>query len=319
MASETHPDHPDHTRHDHDHGHGGLGHVHGAEALRDGRVGRVTASLIANVILLVIQVIGAFAAGSLALLSDSAHQASDVLGLALAVAAVVVTRRPADDKYTYGMRRVDVLGGLAIGALLCASSVYVVVEAIPRLAHPQPVTGRLVIYLAVLSIVINSAAALLLARDRHSSVAISGALTHLMTDAIGSAIVLVVGIIISLGGSPRWDSIAALVAAAVVMYGGIRLLRRSTTFLLDQAPVSTAAVREALVSDGAVEEVHHIHVWPLDAEHAAVSAHVVINGERTVHQSQEDADRLRAILRERFGIDHATLQIECHPCAEPAH
>ncbi len=316
----THDDsYHDHLHHDHSHDHSHPGHVHGAYALADGRVGRVTASLVANVVLLIVQVIGAFAAGSLALLSDSAHQASDVLSLGLAVASVIVARRPANDQYTYGLRRVDLLGGFVIGLLLCASAVYVVVEALPRLSDPQPVTGSLVAALAIVGLVVNSAAAFFLAKDRHSSVAIRGALTHLITDAIGSFCVLIVGAVIWLGGSTRWDSVMSLLLAAVVAYGGISLLRRSTFLLLDRAPVSAEEVRSALVADDSVDDVHHLHVWPLDSEHAAVSAHVVMNGERSIHETQADADRLRALLVERFGINHATLQIECHPCAETTH
>ena len=155
------PDSDDHSGHDHDHS----GHNHGpsTEVVRIAGVRRVVFALSANAALLVAQVIGALAAGSLALLADSAHQASDVFGLSIALVAVIVARRPATDTYTYGLRQADVLGGALIGLLLCGSSIYIVFEAIQRFRDVEPVRGGLVIVLAFLGIAVNGGAALALA------------------------------------------------------------------------------------------------------------------------------------------------------------
>ena len=317
------PDHagPDHVEHDHI-GHGGrTGHHHGPrpQVVTDAGPGRIVVALGANVALLVAQIFGSFIAGSLALFADSAHQASDVFGLTIAVVAVVIARRPTSDTYTYGLRQADVLGGALIGLLLCCSAVYVVIEAILRFGDAVPVRGGIVILLAVIGIAVNGGAALALAGGQRTSLALRGALTHLAADALGSVAVLAVGIIVWFGGSPEWDPAVSLLLAAMILVAGVSLLRRSTHLLLDRAPIPADQVHALLAGVDGVEEVHHVHVWSIGADEAAVSAHVVLRGEKTIHEAQDDTEALRALLSDRLGVRHATLQIECHPCAEPSH
>ncbi len=326
MSSPRSADDPAHNHnanHDHGgdqyHGHAGHSHAPSADTVRRAGARRVLVALTANAALLVAQLIGAMAAGSLALLADSAHQASDVFGLSIALVAVVVSRRPATDTYTYGLRQADVLGGALIGLLLCGSSVYIVVEAIQRFGNAEPVRGGIVIVLAVLGVLVNGGAALALAGGGRDSLAIRGALTHLLADALGSAAVLVVGVIVWFGGSPSWDPAVSLLLAAMIVGAGLSLLRRSTHLLLDRAPIPSDQVQALLAGASGVAEVHHVHVWSIGADDAAVSAHVVLSGEKTIHEAQHDTERLRALLKDRLGVQHATLQIECHPCAEPSH
>jgi cobalt-zinc-cadmium efflux system protein len=324
-GSAEDPAHDDHAGHDHaghDHaGHDHSGHSHGpsTETVRQAGAPRVLLALTANAVLLVAQVIGAIAAGSLALLADSAHQASDVFGLSIALVAVIVARRPATDTYTYGLRQADVLGGALIGLLLCASSVYIVVEAVQRFGDADEVRGGIVIVLAALGVLVNGGAALALAGGRSNSLAIRGALTHLLADALGSLAVLLVGVIVWFGGSPTWDRAVSLILAAMIFSAGVSLLRRSTHLLLDRAPIPSDQVQALLAGESGVAEVHHVHVWSIGADEAAVSAHVVLSGEKTIHEAQQDTERLRSLLQERLGVRHSTLQVECHPCAEPAH
>ena len=311
----------DHDGHDHIGHKGHSGHHHGpsTQAVTHAGPGRVVAALGANVALLIAQIIGSVIAGSLALFADSAHQASDVFGLTIAVVAVVVARRPTSDTYTYGLRQADVLGGALIGLLLCGSAVYVVIEAISRFGDAEPVRGGIVIVLAVIGIVVNGGAALALAGGQRSSLALRAALTHLAADALGSVAVLIVGIIVWFGGSPEWDPAVSLLLAVMILAAGVSLLRRSTHLLLDRAPIPADQVHALLAGADGVEEVHHVHVWSIGADEAAVSAHVVLSGEKTIHEAQHDTEALRALLSDRLGVRHATLQIECHPCAEPSH
>lgn len=203
--------------------------------------------------------------------------------------------------------------------MLCGSSIYIVFEAIQRFRDVEPVRGGLVIVLAFLGIAVNGGAALALAGGHNSSLAIRGALTHLLADALGSVAVLLVGIIVWFGGSSSWDPAVSLVLAAMIFGAGVSLLRRSTHLLLDRAPIPSDQVHALLAGASGVEEVHHVHVWSIGSDEAAVSAHVVLSGEKTIHEAQHDTERLRSLLHDRLGVRHATLQIECHPCAEPSH
>jgi cobalt-zinc-cadmium efflux system protein len=319
--NEHHHDHEGHDHQGHDHRDGHAGHHHGpdAAALVAAGTPRVAIALAANGGLLLAQVIGAVTAGSLALLADSVHQASDVVGLVIAFVALVVSRRPATSRYTYGLRGVDVLGGALIGLLLCGSAIYIVIEAIDRFGEDTRIRSGWVIALALIGIVVNGGAAVALAGARSGSLAIKGAFTHLLADAAGSVGVLVSGIAVAMGGSTDWDPAISLVLAVMIAVAGLSLIKRSSRLLLDRAPIPVTDIESLLLSQPGVEAVHHVHVWPIGATEVAVSAHVVFVGDRTIHEAQEQTEQLNQLLTARLGVSHSTLQAECHPCAEPTH
>jgi len=272
------------------------------------------------------QVVGGLVAGSLALLADAAHNAIDVVGLGMAAVAVMLSRRPAGPRHTYGLRRAEALAAQASALLLIASLGWVGYEAVVRLVDgaAREVDGGLVALLAFLGLVVNGGGALVLHRgsgSRGLAMATRSAMLHLLADAATSAAVLAAGIAIAVTDAGWIDPATSLAVAVVVASAAVRLLRESANILLDATPASldVTEVAAAMEAVEGVAAVHHLHVWSLAEREVAVSAHVVVEGPTTLHETEGTLAALQTLLAERFGIAHPTLQLECHPCADQDH
>ncbi|MDG2114257.1 MAG: cation diffusion facilitator family transporter [Actinomycetota bacterium] len=296
----------DHAHHHHDHNH-------------QARSRTLAVTLGANGILLVAMIIGGVLFGSLALWADAAHQATDVIGLFVAALAFRAATRPGDTRYTYGLKRVEVLGALTNAVLLVASALWIGIEAIRRLGDEPDIEGLGVIVLALVALVINGAGALGLRRHAGNNLNLRAAVAHLTIDALGSFVVLIVGISVQLWDATWTDPVASLLLAALVLHSGWRLLSQATSVLLEAAPGEQSAdsLAEIMSAHPDVEDVHHVHVWSIDSETAALTAHVVVDS-TTLHQAQRISRDLERVL-EACGIEHSTLSLECHMCEEPLH
>lgn len=271
----------------------------------------------ANSILLVVQVIGAIAFGSLALLADSVHQASDVISLFLAVGIATLIARPASDRYTFGLRRADALGGLAHAVLLAGGAVLVVFEAIRRLDGEHHVDGLGVVILAAAGLLINGLSARWLHTGHGHSLNVEGAVLHLIADALGSLVVLIAGVVILLTDADWIDPAASMMVTALIVWSAWRLARASLHVLLDGVPagIDMDGLRALLLSDPLVSDAHHVHVRTLDGDTLSLTGHVRIQTDQ-LHDAQQVTHRLTEALAAE-GIAHVTLQAECHPCEEP--
>jgi cobalt-zinc-cadmium efflux system protein len=272
----------------------------------------------ANAVFFVVELVGGFAFGSLALLADAAHMVSDVVALSLAFAALVLAQRPPTDRHTYGFARAEVLVAQANGMLLIVGAIAVAVEAARRIDTPHAVSAAGVLVVGGMGLVVNLGSALALRPHAHESLNMRGALWHLVADALGSFAVVVAAAGVALWGADRLDPIASLVIAVLVVAGAWRLVRDATRVLLEAVPagLDVAAVRAALEHEPGVDAVHHLHLWTIGSAHPALSAHVVLGGEWSLHDAQERAGALKQLLAARFGIEHATLEIECHACVD---
>lgn len=288
----------------------------------------VHAAFGANAVLLVVQVVGGILAGSLAVLGDSAHQATDVVSLGMLLAGIRLRRRPAPARHTYGRRRQEAVIAQISAALLVAAAAWVTVEAIGRLRADgeHDIAGGLVIGLALAGLVVNAGSAWLLSGSDGGSLLSRAAVAHLAADAGGSAAVLVVGIVIATSGWAPIDPIVSIALALVITIGAVRLAKDATDLLLDATPhhLDPERVRATMSVQDGVDAVHHLHLWRIDDEEIALSGHLVL-GHRddgstaTVHDAQAIVTRVTAHLADAYGIGHATLQVECHECLAPEH
>ena len=272
-------------------------------------------ALAANAILLVAEIAAGLAFRSLALLADAVHLLTDVTGLALASLAVVLMARPATNRHTYGMLRVEVLAAQANALILQGVAAWVLVEAIRRLAHPANVSGSGVLVVASLGLVVNLGSAWLLHRvGTTKSLNVRGAFLHLAADALGSLGAMVAGAVILIWDNHRADPIVSILISGLVVWAGLRLLLDTLNILMEGAPsdMDASDVERALTSQPNVRDVHHLHVWDLASDTPALSAHVVLTGEPSMHDAQLEGERIKTMLLERFGIEHATLELECH-------
>jgi cobalt-zinc-cadmium efflux system protein len=243
------------------------------------------------------------------------------VALGLAYVALRLAERPASARTTYGWERAEVLAALVNAALLVAASVWIVWEAIGRFSDPTTVDGVGVAVVGTLGLVVNAGSAWLVARVSGRNLNLRGAFLHLASDALGSFGVIVAGVVVAVTGSTWIDPAISLAITALVLAATWSLVRDATSVLLEQAPrgMDPEAIETALLADPRVEAVHHVHLWSLGAETPALSAHVVLAGEPTLHDAQLVGNELRAALDAGFGIEHVTLELECHDCADRVH
>jgi cobalt-zinc-cadmium efflux system protein len=300
-------DHHHHHGHEHDHAHGP------APGERGFALG---VSL--NLGFVVLEVVAGLVAGSMALLADAGHNLSDVLGLVLAWVAVRLARRLPGGRRTYGWHRGTILAALGNAMLLLVAVGAIALESVQRLMAPAPVATGFMMGVAAAGILVNGATALLFAKGREADINRRGAYLHMVADAAVSAGVVVGGLLILLTGWHWVDPVVGLVIAGVILAGTWGLLRESIDLAMDAVPrgIEPEAVRAWLAARPGVAEVHDLHIWALSTTETALTAHLVRPG------AAVDDGFLGAVqqgLRERFGIGHATLQVEqgdpAHPCA----
>lgn len=247
---------------------------------------------------------------SLALLSDAAHMMSDVLALGIALLAAQARERPRDTVSTYGHARVAVLGGLVNATLALLASAWIVVEAIERFRSPVDVPGLPVLVTAVLGLVVNVASAWWLHRSGDHGINMRAALLHMLGDALGSVAAIVAGVVIVMGGPVVVDPIVSVIVGAIVVGSAVPLLRDAAHILLERAPrgLSLSTVRAAVAADEAVRDVVGLHVWSLD-DGDVVASVVVVVGVDAVVDAAAVVDRLRAMLQQRHGVTHVTVEV----------
>tara|TARA_Y100000758_G_scaffold257374_1_gene194619 strand:+ start:507 stop:1406 length:900 start_codon:yes stop_codon:yes gene_type:complete len=277
-----------------------------------GRILRL--ALTANAVLLVVQVGGAMAFASLALLADAGHQGSDVVALLIAVVAQALAGRAPSDNYTFGLRRAEVMGALLNAAMLLAVAAWVVVEASRRIGDPPDVSGWGVLVLGAAGLLVNGGCALLLHRSADRSLNVRGATLHLMGDAAGSVGVVVAGVAVVLWSADWVDSAVSYLIAGLLLWTGAGLVRRTTRVLLEGTPpgIDVRDLSTLITAHEHVNGVHHLHVWSVDSLTVALSAHVEVAAD-SLHDAQIVATELERQLA-LSGVDHATLALECHPC-----
>ena len=299
-----------HRHRSHEHAHGG-----GRE---EERRRALWIALGANSGFLVVQVVAALAFGSLALLADAVHMVSDVAALAIALVAQRIASAPPSRRHTYGMVRAEVIGAQVNALLLLGAAAWIVVEAVQRLGESPEIDGAGVAAVALLGLFVNAGSAWVVARAAGANLNLRGAFWHLTGDALGSVAALVAGLAVVFADATWVDAAASLVIAALITISALVLLRDVVRVLLEGAPsgVQVDDVERALAAAPRVEAVHHVHVWSLGSETPALSAHVVLAGEPSLHEAQARGDELKSMLADRFGIGHATLELECHDCVE---
>jgi cobalt-zinc-cadmium efflux system protein len=287
--------------------------------MTDAALGRERAlriALVANAGFLFAELVGGWLFNSLALLADAAHMLSDVAALAIALIAQRLTERSATAKHTYGLQRAEVLGAQANAVLLLAATGWIVYEAAHRFGRAADVDGAGLLIVACGGLAVNGLSAAMLARAGSHSLNIRGALLHMVLDAAGSMAAIVAGVAIVVAGANWVDPAASIFIAVLVVWSAWRLLTDATQILMEATPrgVDVSEVERFIAADDAVEGVHHLHIWNLASDVPALSAHVVIAGDVSLHQAQMEGDRLRMKVLERFGIGHTTFELECHAC-----
>jgi cobalt-zinc-cadmium efflux system protein len=257
----------------------------------------------------VVEVLGGLFAGSLALLADAVHMLSDNVALVLALVAAWLAAKPATPERTYGYRRAEVLAALANGVLLVALAIWIFVEAAMRLRDPGDVLGRWMLAIALVGIVVNVAAGLVLSRARSHSLNVEAAFRHVFADLLGSVGVAVAAVVILATGWVEADALVSILIGLLVLASTWTILRDSTAILLESTPrgVDAAVLGRRMASFPGVVDVHDLHVWTITSGFPALSAHVLVKPDDDCHERRRQLERL---LYSEFGIEHTTLQVD---------
>jgi cobalt-zinc-cadmium efflux system protein len=257
-----------------------------------------------------VEALGGWLAGSLALLSDAGHMFTDTAAIGLALFAQWIARRPPSRRASYGYARAEVLAAFINALALLALVVFIAIEAVRRLLAPQPVAGGAVLAIAFVGLVVNLTSAWMLARAGASLNARS-ALLHVLSDLLGSVAAIVAGAVIVFTGWMPIDPILSLAVSLLIVRSTWRLLAQSTGVLMEGVPahLSYEEIGRALARVPGIAAIHDLHVWHMTSDRAALSAHVLIREPSEWPQTLAAAQRL---LAERFGIDHVTLQPDWH-------
>lgn len=256
----------------------------------------------------VVEAVGGWLSGSLALLSDAGHMLTDSTALGLAALAAWMARRPPSPRHSYGLGRLETLAALVNALLMLALLTGITAAAVGRLLDPPPVRGGIVTWIALVGLFINIAAAWLLMGGR-GNLNVRAALLHVMGDLLGSVAALVSGVVILYTGWAPIDPILSLFIVLLILVSSLRLLRQVLHTLLEGVPMDLdlEQVGRAMAGVDGVLSVHDLHIWSLSAETTALSAHVVL---RRIDGWEPVLGRLRELLAGRFGIEHVTLQPE---------
>ena len=262
-----------------------------------------------NVGIVMIELIFGFLANSMALIADGGHNMSDVLGLVVGWAGAVMAKRSPSPRFTYGLKKASILAALINGLFLLVAVGAIAAEAIDRLLRPSPAKAGTMIWVATIAILVNVATALLFARGRERDINVRAAFQHMAADAAVSAAVVFAGLVILWTGQQWVDPVMSLAVAGVILWGSIGLMRESLGMSLMGVPsgIEVDHVLDALGELPGVETVHDLHVWPLSTTETALTAHLVAP---TVASTDDLLQAARAMLHDRFHIEHCTLQIE---------
>lgn len=299
----------DHAGHDHHHHHG-HDHSHGVKADADARY--LTIAFVLIVGFMVFEVIAGILAHSLALLSDAAHMLTDAGALALSLVVLRYVRQPGGESLTYGRRRAEVLSGQANSAVLLVLGALVIYESIARLIRPPDVAGLAVTIVAGVGVIVNLAAAWVLAKANRESLNVEGSFQHIITDLYAFIGTLIAGIVILTTGFDRADAIASLLVAGLMLRSGYVLQKKAIRVLLEGAPegLTPRDVGVAMAHCQHVKEVHDLHLWELAPGHPILTAHVLVAPGVDCHAARRSLEQM---LREEFHIDHTTLQVDHAP------
>jgi cobalt-zinc-cadmium efflux system protein len=275
---------------------------------------RLTLAFVITLVVMVVELVGGWLAGSLALLADAGHMLADGAALALALFASWIAQRPATPQRSFGFMRIEIFAALINGAVLILIAIGIGIEAWRRLRAPPPVNGQLLAAVALIGLLANVAVAAILHRGHEHSLNQRGAYLHVVGDLLGSIGALLAGALVLATGWTLADPLISVFIGALVLISAWRLVKESTDVLLEATPrhIALSDVHERIVSVPGVESVHDLHLWTVTSGVVAMSGHLVVKNPTDNQPVLEEVQgRMRAL-----GIHHVTVQMEREPICE---
>ena len=294
-----------HTANGGSHAHGG-GHEH---ASGGGNKKALAVVLSFTLTYMVVEIVGGLITGSLALLADAAHMASDNVALGLALFAFWLSSKPPTPNRSFGYKRTEILAALFNGVTIVAISIWIFYEAYGRIQDPPEILGGWMMIVAVMGLLVNLAGTLVLTRSAGENLNMQGALRHVLADLLGSVGVILAALVILLTGWRYADPLISVFIGVLVLFSSWKLLRDSVGILMEGSPpgIDAAEIGERLAGAEGVEEVHDLHVWTVTSGFPALAAHVLVATDEDCHARRRELEEL---LEDEYGIEHTTLQVD---------
>ncbi len=276
---------------------------------------RMVVTMLLNFTITLVEVVGGVMSGSLSLISDALHNFSDGIAIIVSYAALRLSQRPRNDRYTFGLKRAQVLAAILNAGVLLAIAVYLVREAVTKLQHPQAVDGSMMLIVASIGLAANLIGTWLLHPGAKSNLNIRSAYLHLLSDAVSSVAVILGAVAIRLFNQFWVDPVLSLLIAVYVGWESWKILLAAIDVLMLKVPgsISLDELQATLEELAGVCNVHHIHLWRVDDDDLHFEAHVNTELE-TLQETGPLAEAIESLLYERFGINHVTLQFEVGTC-----
>jgi cobalt-zinc-cadmium efflux system protein len=287
------------------------------QAKQKSNIKRVQLALALTGTFMLVEVVGGILSGSLALLADAGHMLTDTMALALSAIAFRMSTRPADKKRSYGYQRFQILAAFVNGLSLLVIVGWILFEAIQRILSPPLVMGQMMLIVASAGLVVNVVVFLVIHGGDQENLNMRGAALHVLGDLLGSVAAITAALIILYTGWMPIDPILSIGVAMLIFRSAWHLVKRSAHILLEGVPewLDVDEMQSKIISNNSeVKEIHHVHVWGLTPQHPMLTMHVALI------QDQSDTTSIvrsiKSLLKQEYGIDHSTIEVECDDCAD---
>ncbi|MDY0094433.1 MAG: cation diffusion facilitator family transporter [Candidatus Vecturithrix sp.] len=276
---------------------------------------RLFLAALLNLLITVTQIVGGLLSGSLSLISDALHNLSDAAAIVISYIAIKLSGRPNTERYTFGLKRAEILAAILNSGALIGLGVFLFKAAYDRFMQPEPIAGGLMIIVAVVGLVANVIGTLLLRQGAQGNMNIRSAYLHLLSDTVSSVAIVFGGAAIFWWNIPWIDPLLTVLIAAYIIYESIEIVKEAVNVLLMGAPetVSLQRVQQELEAVPGVQNIHHVHVWRLNEQDIHFEAHVDVE-DMPVSACQQISKQIEDKLHELYEITHVTLQFECNRC-----
>lgn len=279
---------------------------------------RLFLTMMLNLLITVVELVGGIFSGSLALVSDALHNLSDAGAIVVSYLAIRMSKKPRSNRYTFGLKRAEILAALINATVLAGICCFLIKEAIGKLFDPEPIKAGIMVIVAFTGLFANIVGTLLLKKGAEKNMNMRSAYLHLLSDAVASFAVLAGGVCVYLWNTTWIDPVLTIAISLYIIKETVEILKEAVNVLMMGAPenADVAAVRNKALEVGGIKDFHHLHLWRLNDNEIYLEAHVQVDDMR-VSETEELSDKLKDALHQEFEITHFTLQFEVSPCHDP--
>ena len=266
-----------------------------------------------NAIITIVEFVGGIVSGSLGLISDAFHNMEDTLSIVLSFVAHLIGKKDNNERQTFGYQRAEILAAFVNSAILIAITIVLIIEGIQRLGHPQKIDGGIMLIVSIVGLVANLFSMLLMEADSHHNLNIKATFLHMAADTLSSVGVIIAALLIKFFNWMWADPVLTLITAAWIMKESYGVIKQTVSILMEAAGpnIDLPQVQQTLMQIPDIVNVHHVHLWRIDEHLVAFDAHINVRSNETIEQLEELYQRIEQLLKEKYGINHVTLQAEC--------